>query len=204
LKIIDTNEFKDPFYIYYCDGELAITEIAKEIWATSDGDVFLKVTNIEGVQDVIELDESFEAYNVSSLIDILEHLKKGMKEEMTLSLIKRINCDGSQKKCFTTKLDGKEERFTLETLINGDIEFVFGGKHMEKMFVSDMTFEMLADVYERVSKETTWNVRLQGYIDRRYHVNAATWEEAVEEAGRRFHNESVSRDEITFQASEYD
>lgn len=203
LKVIDSIEFKDPFYIYHCNGEVAITEIAKEIWIRSDGSVVLKVTNIEGNPGIIVLDECFEVYNVSSLIDILGNMRKAMRDEMVLSLIERVRDGGSSKRCFTTNCDGTGVTFTLEILINGDIELIVGDS--ASTFVSDLPFESLTEVYEKVNKSTsTWKIRLLAYVDRNYTVNAATWDDAVEEAKRRFHNESVSHDEITFEASEYD
>ena len=70
------HEFKDKFYIHYVEGEVATTETCKAVEVCAEEGQMVKIHTILGRDTDITDGEAVLCYDISSLADILDNLKK--------------------------------------------------------------------------------------------------------------------------------
>ena len=70
------HEFKDKFYIHYVEGEVATTEVCKAVEVCAEEGQMVKIHTLIGKDTDITDGEAVLCYDISSLADILDNLKK--------------------------------------------------------------------------------------------------------------------------------
>ena len=70
------HEFKNKFYIHYVANEIATTEVCKAVEVCAEEGQMVKIHTILGKDTDITDGEAVLCYDISSLADILDNLKK--------------------------------------------------------------------------------------------------------------------------------
>ena len=147
------HEFKDKFYIHFVDGEVATTEICSAVEVWFEGGVVLctapesfshkEITR--GDEEVIEGETVFN-YEPESLLDVLENLKKEIREEKIESIRDFIKKNGA-----TTFVCN--EIFLKVIIADNGIQVTRGIGYDEEIFSQEkLDEETLNTLYKKVKE----------------------------------------------------
>ena len=117
LKCSDENDrvrfdFKDTFYIHYEDGPCAATDVCHAVEGFNSGSIVFYVSKDESAkgEDAEAINGTMVfCYTVNSLIDVLERLKKELREEKVSRLREIIRKNGDSIFFLKTKKFWKQE-----------------------------------------------------------------------------------------------
>lgn len=207
VKILGTGKkhnFKKTFYIHYSDGEVFNTEVCAAVEVNDYGDVSFHIIDCVHESDVIGGDLVF-AYDSNSYLDILDNLKKEVREKKLNHLrdiVKRHNglsFDGG----FVINIDerdtAKNECAIVENCRLVGLRLTTDGKlGIVNLFDGEtFTNEESALLDEDIDKLITYVecqtkrkfvVRVSGSFSRTFDIEAETYEEALAEAKKDWEN----------------
>lgn len=199
LPFDSAHHFAEKFYVHYVEGEVATTEICSAVEVWSDGMVvfIVKPENAEK-EEVIEGETVF-MYDPESFLDILDHLKKEVREKKLAHLrdiVKRHNglsFDGG----FNINIDERDTANNecaivencrlvgLRLTTDGKLGIVnlFDGETFtnEESALLDEDIDKLITYVECQTKRK-FVIRVSGSFSRTFDIEAETYEEALAEA----------------------
>lgn len=190
------HHFSENFYVHYIEGEVATTEICSAVEVWSDGMVVFIVKHENADKEEVVEGETVFSYDSDSFLDILDHLKKDIREKKLSHLreiVKRnggkINFDGSFG--FHSIVDGDhvageksvltcieidrtyENRVYLDCIFSGEIV-----EEQEDNIPLDDLDKLIAYVESQVKRKFV--IRVSGSFSRTFNIEASTYEEALE------------------------
>lgn len=197
--------FNEKFYVHYIEGEVATTDVcfAVEVW--SGGMVVFVVQSGTTAEDEVIEGETVFGYDSDSFLDILDHLKKEVREKKLNHLrdiVKRHNglsFDGG----FIINIDerdtAKNECAIVENCRLVGLRLTTDGKlGIVNLFDGEtFTNEESALLDEDIDKLITYVecqtkrkfvVRVSGSFSRTFDIEAETYEEALAEAKKDWEN----------------
>ncbi len=193
LPFDSSHHFAEKFYVHYVDGEVATTEICSAVEVWSDGMVvFIVKPENSDKEEVIEGETVF-MYDPESFLDILDHLKKEVREKKLAHLreiVKKhegsVDFDGTfdfiihngddDYICQLTALRiAKDGRLEVDDICDGD---KFTNPEEE---LSDKDLDKLIDYVESKTKRK-FVVRVSGSFSRTFEIEANNFDEALAEA----------------------
>lgn len=197
------HAFKDKFFVHYVEGEVAATDICHAVEVWFEGGIVFCVSKDENTEfdkeEVIEAPMIFN-YDVGSFIDILDRLKKELREEKLAKLREIV------------KNAGGEIRFTDNCVFDG----IESGEYIENCYLSSLRISggkiVIKDIFEGSNYENDENFlpteeidRIIGYAEKESEKNFFLTDEqtrALHEfivATRNLHSAGVSiiRDNVT-------
>ena len=199
LPFDSAHHFAEKFYVHYVEGEVATTEICSAVEVWSDGMVvFIVKTENAEKEEVIEGETVF-MYDPESFLDILDHLKKEVREKKLAHLrdiVKRHNglsFDGG----FNINIDERDtannECAIVENCRLVGLRLTTDGKlGIVNLFEGEtFTNEESALLDEDIDKLITYVecqtrrkfvIRVSGSFSRTFDIEAETYEEALAEA----------------------
>lgn len=193
------HHFNEKFYVHYIEGEVAITDVcfAVEVW--SDGMVVFVVHRGTTADDEVIEGEMVFCYDSDSFLDILDHLKKEVREKKLSHLreiVKKnegsvdfdgtfdfiIHNGGDDYICQLTALRiAKDGRLEVDDICDGD---KFTNPEEE---LSDKDLDKLIAYVESKTKQK-FVVRVSGSFSRTFDIEAFSYEEALAEAKKDWEN----------------
>lgn len=199
LPFDSAHHFAEKFYVHYVEGEVATTEICSAVEVWSDGMVvFIVKTENAEKEEVIEGETVF-MYDPESFLDILDHLKKEVREKKLAHLrdiVKRHNglsFDGG----FNINIDERDTANNecaivencrlvgLRLTTDGKLGIVnlFDGETFtnEESALLDEDIDKLITYVECQTKRK-FVIRVSGSFSRTFDIEAETYEEALAEA----------------------
>ena len=199
------HHFEEKFYVHYVEGEVATTEICSAVEVWSDGMVvFIVKPENADKEEVIEGETVF-MYDPESFLDILDHLKKEVREKKLNHLrdiVKRHNglsFDGG----FIINIDERDTANNecaivencrlvgLRLTTDGKLGIVnlFDGETFtnEESALLDEDIDKLITYVECQTKRK-FVVRVSGSFSRTFDIEAETYEEALAEAKKDWEN----------------
>ena len=192
LPFDSSHHFAEKFYVHYVEGEVATTEICSAVEVWSDGMVVFIVKPENAEEEVIEGETVF-MYDPESFLDILDHLKKDIREKKLSHLreiVKKhegsVDFDGTfdfiihngddDYICQLTALRiAKDGRLEVDDICDGD---KFTNPEEE---LSDKDLDKLIDYVESKTKQK-FVVRVSGSFSRTFEIEANNFDEALAEA----------------------
>ncbi len=199
LPFDSAHHFAEKFYVHYVEGEVATTEICSAVEVWSDGMVvFIVKTENAEKEEVIEGETVF-MYDPESFLDILDHLKKEVREKKLdhlRDIVKRHNglsFDGG----FNINIDERDtannECAIVENCRLVGLRLTTDGKlGIVNLFEGEtFTNEESALLDEDIDKLITYVecqirrkfvIRVSGSFSRTFDIEAETYEEALAEA----------------------
>lgn len=192
LPFDSSHHFAEKFYVHYVEGEVATTEICSAVEVWSDGMVVFIVKPENAEEEVIEGETVF-MYDPESFLDILDHLKKDIREKKLSHLreiVKKhegsVDFDGTfdfiihngddDYICQLTALRiAKDGRLEVDDICDGD---KFTNPEEE---LSDKDLDKLIDYVESKTKRK-FVVRVSGSFSRTFEIEANNFDEALAEA----------------------
>lgn len=198
LPFDSAHHFAEKFYVHYVEGEVATTEICSAVEVWSDGMVvfIVKPENAEK-EEVIEGETVF-MYDPESFLDILDHLKKEVREKKLAHLrdiVKRHNglsFDGG----YIINIDERDTAHNecaivencrlvgLRLTTDGKLGIVnlFDGETFtnEESALLDEDIDKLITYVECQTKRK-FVIRVSGSFSRTFDIEAETYEEALAE-----------------------
>ena len=198
-KLIPCNNvhrFKETFYIHYVNGEVATTEICKAVNVWSDGMVVFIVDSETHDEVVIEADEVFR-YEPESFLDILDHLKKEVREKK-LDIIRELlknnggSIDVKENFEFLCADEGDKNNLSHSLLkgvsLDNDkilVKTIWKEDSSPYHYNEDcITDEELDNVITclKTQVQQKFVIRVSGSYSRTFDIEASTYEEALAEA----------------------
>lgn len=199
LPFDSAHHFAEKFYVHYVEGEVATTEICSAVEVWSDGMVvFIVKTENAEKEEVIEGETVF-MYDPESFLDILDHLKKEVREKKLAHLrdiVKRHNglsFDGG----FNINIDERDTANNecaivencrlvgLRLTTDGKLGIVnlFDGETFtnEESALLDEDIDKLI-TYVECQTRRKFVIRVSGSFSRTFDIEAETYEEALAEA----------------------
>ena len=199
LPFDSAHHFAEKFYVHYVEGEVATTEICSAVEVWSDGMVvFIVKPENADKEEVIEGETVF-MYDPESFLDILDHLKKEVREKKLAHLrdiVKRHNglsFDGG----FNINIDERDTANNecaivencrlvgLRLTTDGKLGIVnlFDGETFtnEESALLDEDIDKLITYVECQTKRK-FVIRVSGSFSRTFDIEAETYEEALAEA----------------------
>lgn len=199
IPLENAHHFAEKFYVHYVEGEVATTEICSAVEVWSDGMVvFIVKPENADKEEVIEGETVF-MYDPESFLDILDHLKKEVREKKLNHLrdiVKRHNglsFDGG----FVINIDERDTAKNecaivencrlvgLRLTTDGKLGIVnlFDGETFtnEESALLDEDIDKLITYVECQTKQK-FVVRVSGSYSRTFDIEASTYEEALAEA----------------------
>ena len=199
LPFDSAHHFAEKFYVHYVEGEVATTEICSAVEVWSDGMVvFIVKPENADKEEVIEGETVF-MYDPESFLDILDHLKKEVREKKLAHLrdiVKRHNglsFDGG----FNINIDERDTANNecaivencrlvgLRLTTDGKLGIVnlFEGETFtnEESALLDEDIDKLITYVECQTKRK-FVIRVSGSFSRTFDIEAETYEEALAEA----------------------
>lgn len=186
----EKHYFKETFYVHYVEGEVATTEVCTALEISEKGMVIFHVIN--SVQDAEKIEgHGVYAYDPESFLDILDHLKKDIREKKLSHLreiVKKqegsvdfdgtfdfiIHNSGDDYICQLTALRiAKDGSLEIDDICDGD---KFTNPEEE---LSDKDLDKLIAYVESKTKRK-FVIRVSGSFSRTFDIEASTYEEALE------------------------
>ena len=193
------HHFSEKFYVHYIEGEVATTEICSAIEVWHGGMVVFIVHCDTTAKDEVIEGESIFMYDPESFLDILDHLKKEVREKKLAHLrdiVKRHNglsFDGG----FIINIDERDTAKNecaivensrlvgLRLTTDGKLGIVnlFNGETFtnEESALLDEDIDKLITYVECETKRK-FVIRVSGSFSRTFDIEAETYEEALAEA----------------------
>lgn len=210
------HRFNDPFYVHFIEGEVATTEVCTAVEVWHGGMVVFIVNNRTSIknEETIEGESVFQ-YDPESFIDILDHLKKEVREKKLLrlrDLVEQHNgimtFDGFfefvSKKEEDTKVNlcdnflyGLEltEKGTLEVITrreDGSQKYEY---HTDCIRIIDDDLDRLVDYVQHLCKKK-FSIYVHGSYGRVFDdIEAETYEEALAIAQKMWDKEPLNKED---------
>ena len=187
------HHFSENFYVHYIEGEVATTEICSAVEVWSDGMVVFIVHRDTTAKDEVIEGETVFGYDSESFLDILDHLKKDIREKKLSHLRDIVNKQGGgidldgtfilsyhddgekficQPNALRIAKDGKlevDENYDGETL-----------EHREDILPVEELDRLIAYVESQTKQKFV--VRVSGSFSRTFEIEANNFDEALAEA----------------------
>ena len=192
--------FRETFYVHYIDGEVATTEICAAVEIDQNEMTIFHVRSIG--DETTEMVAGFDVlkYEPCSFLDILDHLKKDVREKKLSHLRNILKKNGSQLHfdgSFTLSMDEREDsanecgivsdcHLTGIELCNDDTLTLYNfydGGHFENKETSILTEDLdklIAYVESKTKRKFV--VRVSGSFSRTFEIEDNNFEEALAEA----------------------
>lgn len=183
------HHFAEKFYVHYVEGEVATTEICSAVEVWSDGMVvFIVKPENADKEEVIEGETVF-MYDPESFLDILDHLKKDVREKKFQILRKLLKDNGGSVKIdrqTVVGILGEREEYPCIVeelhLKDGKIEIIDnyeGDKFTNSE--AELTTQSIDRLINSVRQQTyrEFVVRVSGSFSRTFDINASSYEEAL-------------------------
>lgn len=194
------HHFAEKFYVHYVEGEVATTEICSAVEVWSDGMVvFIVKTENAEKEEVIEGETVF-MYDPESFLDILDHLKKDIREKKLSHLREIVKKHGGEilfdgdfrftgdsngrggeniDPCNDTRLMGLS--IDCDGKINIDDIWEGGEYCNSENFIPDDELDRIIAYVESKTKRK-FVIRVSGSFSRTFDIEAESYEEALAEA----------------------
>lgn len=184
------HHFNEEFYVHYIEGEVATTEIcsAVEVWGVGMV-VFIVHRDTTAKDEVIEGETVF-GYDSDSFLDILDHLKKDVREKKFQILRKLLKDNGGSVKIDSQTVVGilgerKEYPCIVEELHlkDGKIEIIDnyeGDKftNSEAELATQSIDRLINSVRQQTKRKFV--IRVSGSFSRTFDIEASSYKEALE------------------------
>ncbi len=194
------HHFSENFYVHYVEGEVATTEIcsAVEVWS-DDMVVFIVKPGNADKEEVIEGETVF-MYDPESFLDILDHLKKDIREKKLSHLreiVKKhggsIDFDGH----FLMNIEERDEcanvcgiaegRRLLSLGLTSDGTLAVHNKFSDDESINEESSLLSEDLdkliaYVESQTKRKFVVRVSGSFSRTFEIEANNFDEALAEA----------------------
>jgi len=193
IPINSVHYFSDCFYVHYIDGEVAAIEICAAVEVDKNEMVIFHVRP-EGYKttEMVEGDEVFK-YGSDTFLDILDNLKKDIREKKLSHLREIVKRNGGRIKfdgTFATRLsiNGETLSVGVESLYIDEDDCFCIENHHHQCSYSDQCESLLSDDLDKliayVESKTKRNfvIRVSGSYSRTFDIEASTYEEALAEA----------------------
>lgn len=182
------HNFKETFYVHYVEGETATTEVCSAVEIDKDGGVIFHVIN--EVQDAEKIEgEGVFTYDPESFLDILDNLKKEVREEKFQILRDLLKSNGSCVKidiqtvvgiiggredypCIVNELRLKDGKIEIYNTFQGD-RFT----NSEEELTTNSIDKLIASVRQQTYRKFV--IRVSGSFSRTFDINASSYEEAL-------------------------
>lgn len=186
------HHFSENFYVHYIEGEVATTEICSAVEVWSDGMVVFIVHRDTTAKDEVIEGETVFGYDSDSFLDILDHLKKDVREKKFQILRKLLKDNGGSVKIDSQTVVGilgerKEYPCIVEELHlkDGKIEIIDnyeGDKFTNSE--AELTTQSIDRLINSVRQQTKrkFVIRVSGSFSRTFDIEASSYEEALAEA----------------------
>lgn len=200
------HHFSEKFYVHYIEGEVATTEICSAVEHWSGGMIVFIVNRDTTAKDEVIEDETVFGYDSDSFLDILDHLKKDIREKKLSHLreiVKEhegsvdfdgnfvfiINNNGDDYICQLTALRiAKDGKLEVDDTCDGD---KFTNPEEE---LSDKDLDnLIAYVESKCNK--TYEVTISELRSRKVEIQASTFDEAVEKAKKLLETEPLNNED---------
>lgn len=200
------HHFSENFYVHYIEGEVATTEICSAVEVWSDGMVVFIVHRDTTAKDEVIEGETVFSYDSDSFLDILDHLKKDIREKKLSHLreiVKEhegsvdfdgtfdfiIHNNGDDYICQLTALRiAKDGNLEIDDTFDGD---KFTNPEEE---LSDKDLDnLIAYVESKCNK--TYEVTISELRSRKVEIQASTFDEAVEKAKKLLETEPLNNED---------
>lgn len=193
LPFGSAHHFAEKFYVHYVEGEVATTEICSAVEVWSDGMVvFIVKPENADKEEVIE-EETVFMYDPESFLDILDHLKKEVREKKLNHLREIVKLNGGRIKfdgTFATRLSLNEETLSVgvESLYIDEDDCFCIENHHHQCSYSDQCDNLLSDDLDKLidyvesKTKRKFVVRVSGSFSRTFEIEASSFEEALEYA----------------------
>lgn len=195
------HRFSDKFYVHYIEGEVATTEVCSAVEVWYGGMVVFIVNHLKefAEEEVIE-GEAIYRYEPDSFLDILDHLKKDIREKKLSHLREIVKKHGGEilfdgdfrftgdsngrggeniDPCNDTRLMGLsidcDGKINIDDIWEGD-EYC----NSENFIPDDELDRIIAYVESKTKRKFV--VRVSGSYSRTFDIEASTYEEALAEA----------------------
>lgn len=188
------HNFKETFYVHYVEGEVATTEVCTALEINGRGMIIFHVINDVDKREKIDGEDVY-TFDPESFLDILDHLKKDIREEklaILREIVKKnggsVDFDGT----FDITIHNTGEDFickltALRITKNGKLEVdntFHGCKCTNPEYeLSDKDLTRLI-AYVRENTYRKFVIRVSGLFSRTFDINASSYEEALAEAKR--------------------
>lgn len=200
------HHFSEKFYVHYIEGEVATTEICSAVEHWSGGMIVFIVNRDTTAKDEVIEGETVFGYDSDSFLDILDHLKKDIREKKLSHLreiVKEhegsvdfdgnfvfiINNNGDDYICQLTALRiAKDGKLEVDDTCDGD---KFTNPEEE---LSDKDLDnLIAYVESKCNK--TYEVTISELRSRKVEIQASTFDEAVEKAKKLLETEPLNNED---------
>jgi hypothetical protein len=187
------HHFAEKFYVHYVEGEVATTEICSAVEVCSDGTVVFIVKPENADKEEVIKGETVFMYDPESFLDILDHLKKEVREKKLSHLREIVKQNGGRMEFdgnFTTRLpiDGEELSVGVDSLYFDEDDCFCIGNHHCQCYYSDQCDNLLSDELDRIiayvksKTKRKFVIRVSGSYSRTFDIEASSYEEALAEA----------------------
>lgn len=200
------HHFSENFYVHYIEGEVATTEICSAVEVWSDGMVVFIVHRDTTAKDEVIEGETVFGYDSDSFLDILDHLKKDIREKK-LSRLREIvkehegsvdfdgtfdfiiHNDGDDYICQLTAFRiAKDGKLEVDDTCDG---YKFTNPEEE---LSDKDLDnLIAYVESKCNK--TYEVTISELRSRKVEIQASTFDEAVEKAKKLLETDPLNNED---------
>ena len=200
------HHFSEKFYVHYIEGEVATTEICSAVEHWSGGMIVFIVNRDTTAKDEVIEGETVFGYDSDSFLDILDHLKKDIREKKLSHLreiVKEhegsvdfdgnfvfiIHNNGDDYICQLTALRiAKDGKLEVDDTCDGD---KFTNPEEE---LSDKDLDnLIAYVESKCNK--TYEVTISELRSRKVEIQASTFDEAVEKAKKLLETEPLNNED---------
>lgn len=186
-----THDFIEPFFIHYVRGEVATTEECVSIKIDNVGKVIVVYRLENGFETFVTEGDDVFHYTCDSFLDILDHLKKDIREEklaILREIVKKnggsVDFDGTfnfiihnNGDDYTCQLSGlrmtKSGELQIEDIYNGE-RFA----NVENELPSHQLDKLIAYVENNTKKK--FKIRAYETFSRIFEIEATNYDEAVE------------------------
>lgn len=185
----EKHYFKETFFVHYVEGEVATTEVCSALEISEKGMVVFHVIN--SVQDAEKIEaHGVYAYDPESFLDILDHLKKDVREKKFQILRKLLKDNGGSVKIDSQTVVGilgerKEYPCIVEELHlkDGKIEIIDnyeGDKftNSEAELATQSIDRLINSVRQQTKRKFV--IRVSGSFSRTFDIEASSYKEALE------------------------
>lgn len=184
------HNFKETFYVHYVEGEVATTEVCTALEVNGQGMITFHVINDIEKAEKIDWDDVY-AFDPKSFLDILDHLKKDIREEklaILREIVKKnggsVDFDGT----FNFIIHNNGDDYTcqlsgLRMTKSGElqIEDIYEGErfaNVENELPSHQLDKLIAYVENNTKKK--FKIRAYETFSRIFEIEATNYDEAVE------------------------
>lgn len=186
----NAHRFSDKFYVHYIEGEVATTEVCSAVEVWCGGMVVFIVNHLKefAKEEVIE-GEAIYRYEPDSFLDILDHLKKDIREKKFQILRKLLKDNGGSVKIDSQTVIGicinrEDYPCIVEELRLKDGKIEIHDNYEGDKFTNsedELTTQSIDRLIDSVRQQTyrKFVIRVSGSFSRTFDINASSYEEAL-------------------------